>query len=108
MSLTLSDRWFDEKTFAILIEGNLYSPEAAAMISFVLTIEKNRYGTIDHQIFIEVSDYALTIIDSSIFTPATEKRSVVTHYLFALLLLIIVSRRAKFEHRRHSNLFFSS
>ena len=87
-SSTRLDRWFDEKTFAILIEGNLYSPEAATMISFVLTIEKNRYGTIDHRVFIEVSDYALTIV--------------VTHYLFALLLLIIVSRQLKID--RWSNL----
>ena len=98
------DHWLDDKTLVVMIEGNLYSPQASAMVSFVLTVEKNRYGTIDNEVFIEVSDYALTTIDESTQPHNTsgrqagpdndvEKRFVLTHYLFAALLFVIVSSR---------------
>ena len=79
-----------------MIEGNLYSPQASAMISFVLLIEKNPYGQIDTEIFIEVSDYVLTTLDNQIEKPTKtddkgEKQLAITHYLFAALLLVIVS-----------------
>lgn len=81
-----------------MIEGNLYSPQASAMISFVLLIEKNPYGQIDTEIFIEVSDYILTTLDNQTEKPTKtddkgEKQLAITHYLFAALLLVIVRTR---------------
>ena len=85
-----------------MIEGNLYSPQAAAMISFVLQIEKNPYGLIENEIFIEVSDYVLTTVENQVeqtnprqltskADDKGDKSLAITHYLFAALLLVIVS-----------------
>lgn len=94
------DHWLDNKTVVVIIEGNLYSPQTSSMISFVFTIDKNKYGFIDKQIFIEVSDYVLTtttneqIEKQNITSEATDEPDSqldITHYLFALLLCFIVS-----------------
>jgi hypothetical protein len=74
------------------------------MISFVLIIEKNQYGIIEKDVFIEVSDYILTTIDDnkgkqndteqiSQLNDNSENQFVITHYLFAVLLFFIVSVR---------------
>ena len=98
------DNWLDEKTLVVIIEGNLYSPQTSSMISFVLIIEKNHYGMIDKDVFIEVSDYTLTTIDDrkgeqndteqiSESNHNNENQLMITHYLFAVLLFFIVSIR---------------
>ena len=101
------DHWLDDKTVVVIIEGNLYSPQASSMISFVFTIDKNEYGVVDKQIFIEVSDYVLTTTTTNVYTEnhnntsevtdGTDSQLDITHYLFALLLCFIVSNSNQYS-----------
>ncbi|CAF2740071.1 unnamed protein product [Rotaria sp. Silwood2] len=96
--------WLDEKTLVVMIEGNLYSPQTSSMISFVLIIEKNQYGMIEKDTFIQVSDYTLATIDDNTFQQNdteqistnendAEKQFVATNYLFAVLLFVIFTTK---------------
>ncbi|CAF1122603.1 unnamed protein product [Rotaria sordida] len=96
--------WLDEKTLVVMIEGNLYSPQTSSIISFILIIEKNQYGMIEKDIFIQVSDYILATINDNtlqqndteqILTNEndTEKQFVMTNYLFAVLLFVIFTTK---------------
>ncbi|CAF3352053.1 unnamed protein product [Rotaria sp. Silwood1] len=96
--------WLDEKTLVLMIEGNLYSPQTSSMISFVLIIEKNQYGMIEKDIFIEVSDYILATIDDNTLQQNdteqistnesdTEKQFVMTNSLFAVLVFVIFTTK---------------
>ncbi|CAF1049323.1 unnamed protein product, partial [Adineta ricciae] len=97
------DHWLDDKTVVVIIEGNLYSPQTSSMISFVFTIDKNEYGVVDKQIFIEVSDYILTTTTANEYTEKqnytseatheTDSQLDITHYLFALLLCFIFTTK---------------
>ncbi|CAF5035656.1 unnamed protein product, partial [Rotaria magnacalcarata] len=94
------NNWFDEKTLVVIIEGNLYSPQTASMISFVLIIEKNPFGMIEKEIFIQVSDYKLAIIEQNksqnnnteqILADENdiENQFIKTNFYFAALLFVI-------------------
>ncbi|CAF2047661.1 unnamed protein product [Rotaria magnacalcarata] len=98
------NNWFDEKTLVVIIEGNLYSPQTASMISFVLIIEKNPFGMIEKEIFIQVSDYKLAIIEQNksqnnnteqILADENdiENQFIKTNFYFAALLFVIFTTK---------------
>lgn len=72
------------------------------MISFVLIIEKNPFGTIEKEIFIQVSDYKLATIEENKSQKNNtgqvlasendpENEFIKTNFYFAALLFVIVS-----------------
>ncbi|CAF0817205.1 unnamed protein product, partial [Didymodactylos carnosus] len=96
------DKWLDNRSIVFTVEGNLYSPQANSLITFVLTLVKDLYGTVTKEILIEVSDYSLSADDVSLETINTTilptnsvinnnliRQPVLTNYLFAALLVVI-------------------
>ena len=79
------------------------------MISFVLIIEKNPFGMIEKEIFIQVSDYKLATIEEKksqknnteqILANENDSESqfIKTNFYFAALLFVIVSTLIPFVY----------